>query len=718
MKKSIIKTNIIIICLTILFTCMISPVEAKERPEAISGLLDLTNWDFKQDGVLSLDGQWEFYWQELLTPDDLNKTNVIATEYINVPMSWNKQKINNDQISGQGYATYRLLINTPSDKLYGIKVPRIFTSYNLWVDDKLVASNGTIGSTQEETVPQYLPQVKYFKPNSDTTELVVQVANFHHRSGGILESLQIGTDTQISDLRTKNIALELFLFGSLFIIAFYHFGLFLFRTKDKSTLFFGVFSLLIALRTLLVGEIYFIYVFPNFSWEIAHKIQTLAYYMGVPLIFLFLKSIFPKEFSTKVVNTVLIVGFSFSFLVLLTPAIIFTQFNPIFQLFSIVALFYATWAVFTACYKKREGAYLIGLGVIFLFLFTINDIIYLSVVFNDSANHFLRNIIVTNNLSSWGLLIFIFTQSLVLASKFSQSFTRAEFMKEELQQLNEGLEQKVKNRTYALENSKKDLEKAYKALTKSEKSRQNLVQNISHDLRTPLTSIRGYVSAILDGLVKEPEKQQKYLNKVIDKTSHLDHLVQQLMDLSRLESRQLKLDFKQVPIDLLMKNIIEKYSFDFKTSNGSFQVNYPLNWESKTTYKENLFVLVDIMQLDRVLTNLFTNALAHTQNDDQITLSFDLIADNKKLLIAVADTGTGICTEDLPHIFERFYMAEKARQQVPKNSGLGLAISKEIIEYHGGQIWVNSKLGQGSKFYFTLPVSSQDIEKGLLSNAL
>lgn len=681
---------------------------AKDRPEAVNGVLDLTEWNWESDGIVPLNGQWEFYWQELRTPKDiLNDYSVTKKKLITVPMSWNKYKINGERLSGNGFATYRLLIHTPNGGMLGLKIPRIFTSYKLWINGQLIASNGKVAAREDQMIPQYLPTTKYIYPEKGTIELVVQVANFRHRSGGILESLLLGSEEQISRLRTNNLAFELFLFGSLFIIGFYHLGLFIFRTKDKSTLYFGIYCMLISLRTICVGEIFLINLFPDFNWEIAHKIQTSAFYVGVPFVFMFLKAIFPDEVLPRVNRFIQVFGFSFGLLVLLTPARIFTHFNPIYQLFTLIVMPYCLFIVLSACYKKRKGAYLIGIGLATLVLFAINDIIFLSVVLNDSESSFLRNFIKRGNLSSWGLLICVFAQSLVLAQKFSKSFTKVELISEELQELNESLEEKVKERTHALETSKIELEKAYKSVSRSEKSRQHLVQNISHDLRTPLTSIHGYVGAILDGTVSDPEQQKKYLRRVIDKASNINHMVQQLTELEQLESRRLKLKFSVLPLKALMDSVIEKYSLDVRADNKQFKVRYPDEWkDGHIDGMKDLFIKVDKEQVDRVFTNLFSNSLNYTSEKGIISLSFSLTNDQNKpyLLIQLSDTGIGISQEDLPYIFERFYKAEKSRRIAYKSTGLGLAIAKEIMEYHGGQIWAESKLGEGSQFFLTLPL--------------
>lgn len=435
-----------------------------------------------------------------------------------------------------------------------------------------------------------------------------------------------------------------------------------------------------------------------------HAGISLAYYLGVPLVILFLKATFPRDVSKKANFTIQTIALGFACLVLLTPARIFTHINPLYQVFSIAVILFALYVVIISCFKKSEGAYLIGVGVAVLILFALNDILFLSVIVADADNHFLRSFITRGNLSSYGLLFFVFTQSLVLAKNFSRSFSKAESLKEELQELNISLEEKVNERTLALETSKAELEKAYQAVSRSEKSLQNLTQNISHDLRTPLTAIKGYVNAILDGVVTEPQQQNIYLQRVASKVNNINYMVQELLNLSQLQSRQLKLNLTQIPATLFIESFSEKYYWDMMHENFKFKVNYPPAWQNGILQTNNLYVKVDTHQLERVFANLLSNAIKHSSEGSNIDLSFNYANDRKSLLVQVSDTGTGIPSEDLPHIFDRFYMASKARQTETNNSGLGLAIVKEIIEYHGGQIWVESEFGQGSSFCFSLPI--------------
>ncbi|MFA5522937.1 MAG: sensor histidine kinase [Tissierellales bacterium] len=691
-------------CLILSIFISFSYAEIVDKPMAINGELDLTHWNLKQDGIVTLDGQWEFYWEELYTPEDFEEVDTITNrKLITLPRTWNKLILDTHQLPGKGYATYRLVVHHNSNEILGIKMPRIFTSYNLWVNGELIASAGKVGKNMNQAIPQYLPQVRYIRPEAGTIEFVVQVSNFRHRSGGILESIQLGTESQISETRISNLTFEIFLFGSLFIIGFYHVILFIYRTKDKSTLYFGIYSLLISFRTLLVGEIYFIHLFQNFSWEIAHKVQTLAYYLGVLLVFLFIRETFPKDVNEKVHTFFRAFTSVFVILVLLTPARIFTIFNPIYQIYTIIVILYLIYIIAIAFYKKREGSYIIGFGLIILILTALNDILFLSVLFADSDNLPLKNFINRGNLSSWGLLIFTFSQSIVIAKKFSKTFSKVELLSVELKNANTGLEEKVRERTLALEASKEELLKSYEAVSRSEKSLEDFTQKITHDLRTPLSAIRGYTNMILDGIVVEPIQEQKYLRRIIDKVDFLSHLVQELLDLSQLQSRQLKLNTTQVSLTQFINGFCEKYKFDMGNKNIAFSTHSLTDSQESYVSDNSLYLVVDTQRLDRVFGNLVNNALKYTPEGGSIGLHFSLSDNCNELIVKVSDTGMGIPKEDLNHVFERFYMVSKARQAT-NSSGLGLSIVKEIVEYHGGKVWVESEVNKGSSFFFTLPI--------------
>ncbi len=266
----------------------------------------------------------------------------------------------------------------------------------------------------------------------------------------------------------------------------------------------------------------------------------------------------------------------------------------------------------------------------------------------------------------------------------------------QLKESNEILENKVRERTSALEQSNQRLEEINKDWSKLQKSRLDLLSNISHDLKTPMTSIQGYVDALLDGIVTEPQKQEQYLRRIQVKIAGLIKLTQELFELTQLESRNITLNLQNIPVDSIVRQIYDKYNLDIESAGMKINTDIP----ALAVFPS---VMVDIDRIERVFSNLIFNAIKFKVTENSaIVIGFDLSVN--EVTFRVKDNGTGIAEQDLPHIFDRFYMGSKARTSSSDGHGLGLAIAKEIVEYHGGHIWVESTLGQGSTFYIALPI--------------
>ncbi|WP_455383655.1 ATP-binding protein [Salinispira pacifica] len=229
-----------------------------------------------------------------------------------------------------------------------------------------------------------------------------------------------------------------------------------------------------------------------------------------------------------------------------------------------------------------------------------------------------------------------------------------------------------------------------------DKLRRDLVANVSHDLRSPLASIRGYIETILmkdESLT--PEELRSYLDITLRNTRTLERLVQELFDLSRLENTDYRPNFEQVSMPELLQDVVLKLSATAERRGV----------EIRPIYARNIpLVRADIALIERVLTNLLENAVRYTPSGGKVTV--ELSRQGDRVEVAVSDTGCGIDSTDLPYVFDRFYRAERSRvrtaDQTGTGSGLGLAIAKRIIELHGGEIAVTSRVNAGSRFSFEL----------------
>jgi signal transduction histidine kinase len=235
------------------------------------------------------------------------------------------------------------------------------------------------------------------------------------------------------------------------------------------------------------------------------------------------------------------------------------------------------------------------------------------------------------------------------------------------------------------------------SLDKAEQERRRIVADIAHELRTPLTVIEGTVTGIQDGVFK-PDTE--HLDAIKEQTSLLTRLTSDLRDLSIAESGQQKLVL--VPTDLADLTRRKAIQFEVKAREKGIKIQINIPEDSPN-------VNIDPARIEQVLGNLITNAIRHTSSGS-ITLSLQQIERDEthlickpSLILSVADTGEGIAQEHLPHIFERFYRVEKSRSRNEGGSGLGLAIVEQMVQAHGGKVWVESEMGKGSTFYISIP---------------
>jgi signal transduction histidine kinase len=231
-------------------------------------------------------------------------------------------------------------------------------------------------------------------------------------------------------------------------------------------------------------------------------------------------------------------------------------------------------------------------------------------------------------------------------------------------------------------------------LERAEKLRQNMVADVAHELRTPLSNVWGYLEALRDGVIK-PDAET--IRSLYEEASLLSRLVDDLQELTLAEAGELKLVCRAEDIGELIRQTVAAVEAQERTKGLSLSVELPPKLP---------LVNIDSRRIGEVLRNLLENAVAHTGEGDTITVA----AKQREnwVEVSVTDTGEGIPAEDLSNIFERFYRVDKSRARATGGSGLGLTIAKRLVEAHGGKIEVQSEPGKGSRFSFTIPVTEQD----------
>jgi two-component system phosphate regulon sensor histidine kinase PhoR len=232
-------------------------------------------------------------------------------------------------------------------------------------------------------------------------------------------------------------------------------------------------------------------------------------------------------------------------------------------------------------------------------------------------------------------------------------------------------------------------------LRRLERVRRDFIANVSHEFRTPLTAIQGFAETLLAGALDDRENSQRFLEIIRDQAKRLSLLTERLLRLSRIEAGKLELEFRPVRVADFIKPCLEAARLRARERRLAFDVDCPPGLPPVRGDRESL---------QEVVENLLDNALLYTPEGGRVGLRAR--AEDSQVVVTVSDTGMGIPQAEQGRVFERFYRVEQARSKAPAGAGLGLAIARHIVEAHGGRIWVESAVGRGSEFHFSVPRAS------------
>ncbi|MGN0480533.1 MAG: sensor histidine kinase [Lachnospiraceae bacterium] len=234
---------------------------------------------------------------------------------------------------------------------------------------------------------------------------------------------------------------------------------------------------------------------------------------------------------------------------------------------------------------------------------------------------------------------------------------------------------------------------------RDEQEERELIRNISHDLKTPLTSIKGYIEGLLDGVANTPEKQEKYLRTISNKVNDMDKLINELTVYSRIDSNRQPYVFKKIDMHAYWDDCYDEISTELEAKGINLVYNNELAGK--------VYVMADAEQIKRVINNIISNSVKYINNDHG-TITIDIKRNNWSVLMSITDNGKGIGKEDLGRVFERFYRADSSRNSSQGGSGLGLAIAKKIIEEHNGTIQADSVENEYTRITIELPVYKEE----------
>jgi len=678
-------------------------ISAPDSPKFQSeeGILDLTQVHVSEN-PLKLKGEWAFYWQELLSPEDIQIRSARDgnnDRWISIPSSWLGYRIDGQQLNGTGFATFRVVIELSEqdrNERLALRLPTIFHAYKLWVNGELLAEVGVVGQDKSGVTPRLATKLVFFQPANDRVELVMQVSNFHHNRGGITKPIELGGSDVLTVRTNLEIAGDMFITASLLVIGVYHLLLFVLRRKDRAPLYFGLFTLLFGIRSLLVGELMITQLWPAIPWGLQFKMEYLILCSGGYLITMYSDCIFPNYVSRWFRLGSRIITGAFCIVVVVSPAIIYTKMLLMIGVMVVLHIVYLMVGLVKAAVRRMEGALIFLLVSVVVLVTVINDFLY----YNEWSR--------IGNTSPLGLLVFTIAQMMLLSSRFTRAATNEERIARELQEannklteMNMNLERTVQERTQALSAAHDDLRTSYDRLLHSEQGRKKLLAYITHDLRMPLSSMLGYVEAVQDRV--KPERNEQYLKYIQDNTIRINRMIEELSFLSHLETGQVSYRMEPVHVTHFLRRFYEQYELVVRDAGLDFR----LDIGDAEDQRLNLPVVVmDAQRLEQALFNLVSNAMKFTPRGGvvRIALAVDEVNDTRYAIISVQDSGMGIPPEQLEQIFDRNYRYERpGMEEGVEGSGLGLAICREIVQAHGGTVRAESDGKTGSIFYVSLP---------------
>lgn len=226
-----------------------------------------------------------------------------------------------------------------------------------------------------------------------------------------------------------------------------------------------------------------------------------------------------------------------------------------------------------------------------------------------------------------------------------------------------------------------------------DKENRELISNISHDLKTPITAVKGYVEGIMDGVADTPEKMDRYVRTIYNKTNEMDHLINELTFYSKIDTNRIPYTFSKLNVEDYFSDCAEELGLEMETKGIELvYANY---------VEKDVQVIADGEQIRRVIHNIVSNAIKYMEKPKGIIqLRVKDVGDF--IQVEIEDNGKGIAAKDLPYIFDRFYRTDVSRNSSKGGSGIGLSIVKKIMEDHGGKVWATSRLGIGTIMYFVL----------------
>ena len=674
----------------------------------IYGQVNLTYWGENQRMPVTLEKGWEFYPDQLLTPEMIRVSRLEnSTErypyYKGVTISsdgWSDlgdgaelysfgQEVK--EMGNFGVGTYRIeLVLNPTVDFVTLNIPEISQSATIWVNGRAVRHYGNVTKNKDYYEPSQVCTDIQLEPEDGRVEIVIDCANYSSPYGGILCSPAIASTATIGTIEySVRMYLTVLIAFWIFFAIGGHYVSKTFASKSKFYYFLLLF----------LGEILYeifspmVTILPE-NWNMYAKITLMI--VSNFWMFMFFRSLYPKGYS-KLFDKLHFIDLALFAMLTACYLIVFWGFPSLLYLpSSVVALMvlvlitnlYCTFRVFYMIKRFEHGKFLYSGTVILCFIM-------------HFSYFYRRQYFVYITLHAF-LLVFI-------AVGFTLYFVM-DYVKtyQKLQDNNRNLASAVEEKTKYITRVNQDLLYNHQKLLENEEARKKMMSNVSHDLRTPITAIRGYVELMMNA--KEPlprEQELQYLSNMHTRSVQMEQLISDLVQLTRMESENDTIELMPISIKEMVGDLYQLYHAECEGSEKVISFHAPED--------DDLLIEGDPKKLLRVFENIIVNAMKYTHDDGKIDITCHRYKDPAMLggnavEVIIKDNGVGIPENEVPYVFDRFYRAENSGIN-KTGSGLGLSIVKSVVDKHGGKIWVESEEGVGSEFHIVFKASNFNFDE-------
>jgi signal transduction histidine kinase len=660
------------------------------EPSAVKGVIDLRK-TANEKFTVRLSGEWEFYWKKLLNPDDfLSGNNIKPDLFGTVPSYWTSYSAKSVKITRMGFATYRLIMLLPPGyrNSLGFIMPVFDSSYEIYVDGKLMGGNGTPGKTEAETVPGYERVFFRFNPASDSVQIIINVSNFHHRRGGFWLPMKTGTFSEVQKRYAAGWARDWATISFLIGFSFLFFFFFIIYTKDSLMGFFSLATTGLALRPLFTSN-FLIHNIMKMSWIWIVRWEYLGLYLVLTGWFWFAVTLYPTK-SFRILTW--IVTFIFSAAAILTlflPVRVFSYMTFIIYPLLIILIVYSLTRSIMGIIKKNRVDYIYLLTIAILTFAAINDV-------RISLG---RSAVFSGYILTYVIIMFVFIQAVLLLYKWVKAYSEKEILQKELEYMNRNLEILVNERTQEINARREEIENQNikiafqnKKLSETIQLKNKIFSVIAHDLRSPVVNILYMLN-----LLKEEEFKEKYdsfADASIQYSQQVISLLENMLVWGRGQEDKIKYSpGKHDFADIILTNMsIFKETADKK----EITVNFTQIGNSKAYFDKDL--------MDIIIRNLLSNAIKYTPRGGRISILLkDKTISGEGISLKICDNGIGIPPTKQKYLFTATEIESTPGTENEKGTGFGLKLCDELVRINNGTITVDSLEGEGTCFTITLP---------------